>query len=242
MVNTFWAVAIASIAACLITSLGIFIINKHAKIGKKYIAYVMAFASGVLIAVSFLHLVPESFMMNTQGPIYLLAGFLLLHIFGLVIGYSHGEPAKTRQRAFGIIPMLGIGFHSFIDGIIYSVTFSVSIYTGILAAIGMVLHEFPEGIITYLLLLKGGFKKNKAVWYSFIAAAISTPLGALVSYPFISKLHGAPLGALLALSAGALIYVGATHLLPEVKEEGKKYTLLALLAGILVAIGIILAH
>ena len=235
MITKFWAVAIASIAACLITSIGIFIINKHAKLGKKYIAYVMAFASGVLISVSFLHLVPESFDMNIHSPMYLLAGFLFLHIFGLIIGYS-------KKQAFGIIPAIGIGFHSFIDGIIYSVTFSVSIYTGILAAIGMVLHEFPEGIITYLLLLKGGFRKNKAAWYSFIAAAISTPIGALVSYPFISRMQGAPLGALLALSAGALIYVGATHLLPEVKKEGKRYTLLALFAGILVAIGIILSH
>jgi len=242
MANTFLAVAVASIAACLITSLGIFMINKHASIGKKYIAYVMAFASGVLISVSFLHLVPESFEMNIHGPIYLLAGFLLLHIFGLIIGYSHDEPGKGKKRAFGIIPAIGIGFHSFIDGIIYSVTFSVSIYTGILAAIGMVLHEFPEGIITYLLLLKGGFRKNRAAWYSFIVAAISTPIGALVSYPFISRMHGAPLGALLALSSGALIYVGATHLLPEVKAEGKRYTLLALFAGIVVAIGIILVH
>jgi zinc transporter ZupT len=43
--------------------------------------------------------------------------------------------------------MLGIGFHSFIDGFIYAITFTVSIFTGLLAATGMVLHEFPEGII-----------------------------------------------------------------------------------------------
>ncbi len=47
--------------------------------------------------------------------------------------------------------MLGIGIHLFIDGFIYSITFTVSIFTGVLAATGMVLHEFPEGIITYLL-------------------------------------------------------------------------------------------
>jgi zinc transporter ZupT len=56
--------------------------------------------------------------------------------------------------------MIGIGFHSFIDGLVYSITFTVSIFTGMLAAIGMVLHEFPEGIITYLLLLRGGFSEK----------------------------------------------------------------------------------
>jgi zinc transporter ZupT len=52
--------------------------------------------------------------------------------------------------------MVGIGIHSFIDGIIYSVTFSVSALTGTLVSIGMVMHEFPEGVFTYVLLRKGG--------------------------------------------------------------------------------------
>ena len=78
--------------------------------------------------------------------------------------------------------------------------------------------------------------------YAFLAAAITTPLGVLVSWPFISKLSAPVLGILLSLSAGALIYVGATHLLPEVEEQGKMYSLLALAAGIVVAIIIILSH
>lgn len=47
----------------------------------------------------------------------------------------------------GIIPVVGIGFHSFLDGIIYSVTFNVRFFSGALAAVRMVLHEFPEGIV-----------------------------------------------------------------------------------------------
>ena len=67
--------------------------------------------------------------------------------------------------------MLGIGIHSFIDGFVYSITFTVSIFTGVLAATGMVLHEFPEGIITYLLLLRGGFSEKTALLLAFFAAA-----------------------------------------------------------------------
>lgn len=97
--------------------------------------------------------------------------------------------------------------HSFLDGVIYSVTFNVSIFTGILAAIGMVLHEFPEGIVTFLLLERGGMSKKKSAWYAFLASALSTPLGTLVSYPFIEKIERSALGTLLAFSAGALVYV-----------------------------------
>jgi zinc transporter ZupT len=137
--------------------------------------------------------------------------------------------------------MLGIGFHSFIDGFIYSITFTVSVFTGLLAATGMVLHEFPEGIITYLLLVRAGFNARKSLLLAFLAAALTTPLGMLVSYPYISKINESILGALLAFSAGALLYVGATHLLPQAETEHKKYSLFALGAGILTALTIILS-
>ena len=50
---------------------------------------------------------------------------------------------KTPETAIGLIPLLGIGLHSMLDGVVYAITVSVSILTGTLAAIGMVLHEFP---------------------------------------------------------------------------------------------------
>jgi zinc transporter ZupT len=137
--------------------------------------------------------------------------------------------------------MLGIGFHSFIDGFIYSVAFSVSIFTGFVATVGMVLHEFPEGIITYLLLLRGGFSERKAMLLAFIAAAATTPAGTLLSYPLVSQIGRPLLGSLLSLSAGALIYVGATHLLPRAEQEHKRFSLVALAGGVLVAVVIVLS-
>jgi len=137
--------------------------------------------------------------------------------------------------------MLGIGFHSFIDGFIYSITFTVSIFTGVLTATGMVLHEFPEGIITYLLLIRGGFKEKTSLYLAFLAAALTTPLGMLVSYPYISRIDKPILGDLLAFSAGALVYVGATHLLPQAEKEHKKYSLQARCAGVSVAAVIIVS-
>lgn len=135
----------------------------------------------------------------------------------------------------GFIPMLGIGFHSFIDGFIYSITFTVSIFTGFLAATGMILHEFPEGIITYLLLIRAGFSEKSSFLLAFLSAAVTTPLGMIASYPYIRSIDQAFLGALLAFSSGALVYVGATHLLPQAEQENKKYSLPALAAGIVVA-------
>jgi zinc transporter ZupT len=177
--------------------------------------------------------------MNSKAPFYLLAGYLGLHLFNRFINAFVCDKGSDAQYGIGLVPMIGIGFHSFIDGFIYSITFTVSIFTGLLAATGMVLHEFPEGIITYLLLKRGGFRERTSLILAFLAAALTTPLGMLVSYPFISKIDKTLLGALLAFSAGALVYVGATHLLPQAETEHKRYSIFAMVAGILVAAVII---
>ncbi|HEM61941.1 MAG TPA: ZIP family metal transporter [Chloroflexi bacterium] len=239
--NTFAAVLLASFLACAVTTIGIYVISKYERWGREHSAYFMSFAAGVLISVSFMHIIPKSFEMNEMAPIFLLAGFLGIYLTNRLMNIYVCRDDRPADVAEGIIPTMGIGFHSLIDGVIYSVTFNVSIFTGVLAAIGMILHEFPEGIISFVILERGGFPRGKAVWYAFLAAALSTPLGTLISYPLISKIQRPTLGALLAISAGALVYVGASHLLPAVERENKKYTAFALAAGVLVAIGIVLS-
>ena len=74
-----------------------------------------------------------------------------------------------------------------------------------------------------------------------LAAGVSTPLGALVSYSFVAGIGERALGILLALSAGALVYVWAGHLIPTVEEQDRRYSTVALLGGLLLGMGIILS-
>lgn len=236
-----WIPLGASLLAAMVTALGIWTIRRFEAWGRRYSIYFVCFAAGVLIAVAFLHIIPKSFELSRAAPAWLLGGFLLLHLFNRFITAFVCERDPDSKIGIGLVPMFGIGVHSFIDGIIYSITFSVSTFTGALAATGMVLHEFPEGIITYLLLIRGGFSARRALILSIIAAAVSTPLGTLLSYPLISEISPALLGTLLALSAGALVYVGATHLLPQAEREPREYSLLAMGGGILVAVLIVMS-
>ena len=239
--STFGSVLLASTLACLVTTIGIYTISRYEKWGNQNAVYFMSFAAGVLISVSFTHIIPKSFGMNDLAPVYLLVGYMGLYLFNRFLTAFVCDERNCADLSIGIIPMFGIGLHSFIDGIIYSVTFNVSIFTGTLAAIGMVFHEFPEGIVTFLLLKRAGFSQKKATLYAFLAAAISTPFGTLASFPFISKIDQSTLGILLAVSAGALVYVGASHLLPAVEKENQRYTLISLGAGILIAVLIVLS-
>lgn len=239
MEERFWTALTASGLAAVVTSAGIFAIRRFESWAQRNSTYFVCFAAGVLIAASFLHIIPKAFSMNTQAAGYLLGGYLSLHLFNRFITAYVCEKNPEAECAIGLVPMLGIGFHSFIDGFIYSIAFTVSVFTGVLASTGMLFHEFPEGIITYLLLLRSGFGERTALLLSFLAAALSTPLGMLVSYPFISQIDESVLGALLSLSAGALVYVGATHLLPQAEQAPQKYTLVALGGGILVALVVV---
>jgi zinc transporter ZupT len=205
--NGFAAVILTSSLACGVTTIGIYVISKYERWGREHSAYFMSFAAGVLISVSFVHIIPKSFEMNSTAPVFLLVGFLVIYLSNRLLNLYVCHEYECMDYAVGIIPMLGIGFHSFIDGVIYSVTFNVSILTGVLAAIGMVLHEFPEGIVTFVLLERGGFSRRKSAVYAFLAAAISTPLGTL----------------------------------PAVERENKKYSILAMAAGVLVAVFIVMS-
>jgi ZIP family zinc transporter len=238
--NTFWTALVTSLVAALVTSLGIVTIRKFSAWGVRNSPYFICFAAGVLISASFLHIIPKALVMSPAAPAWLLVGFMGLHLFNrfLTAFVCERDPDK-QEHAIGVVPVIGIGFHSFIDGFIYSITFTVSILTGYLATLGMVLHEFPEGIITYLLLLQGGIRERNSMLLAVLAAALTTPLGMLVSYPLVDRLDAETLGALLASSAGALVYVGATHLLPRAEKEHKKYSVLAIAGGILVAVIIV---
>jgi zinc transporter ZupT len=239
MAPEFWTPLSASLLAGCMTTAGIVVIRRFEPWGRRNMTYFACFAAGVLISVSFLHIIPTAFAMSARAPLYLLSGYLLMHgVNRFLTAYVCDRP-ETADYAIGLVPLLGIGFHSLIDGVIYSITFTVSLFTGVLAAIGMVLHEFPEGIVTYLLMLRGGFAKRNALVFAFIAAALTTPLGTLISFPVISQIERPVLGALLSLSAGALIYVGATHLLPRAEREPRRFSLIALGTGIVVAVGII---
>jgi len=241
MATAFWPPFGASLIAALVTATGIYTIRHFEEWGRRYSIYFVCFAAGVLIAVSFLHIIPTAIGMTPLAPTALLGGFLLLHLFNRFITAFVCEQGADSRYGLGLIPTLGIGLHSLIDGVVYTVTFSVSLFTGALAALGMVLHEFPEGIVTYVMLQRGGFGERAALGLALLAAAVSTPLGALISYPVIQRIDAPTLGILLALSAGALVYVGASHLLPQAERENRKYSLCALGAGILVAIVIVLA-
>jgi zinc and cadmium transporter len=235
--GTFIWIAVFAILAALINTLGILVIFKFRQWAENAKTYFMCFAAGMLISTPLLLALPQAIQKNFYAGFMALTGFLFMFFSNELIKFL----TKKEVLAFGIVAAEGIGIHSFIDGVIYTVTFSVSVLTGVLAATGLVIHEFAEGIITYTLFLKGGVRERTAMLYAFLVSGLTTPLGAFIAYPLVNKVSDDILGLILGFVAGVLIFISAAHLLPNARGEEKKHSGLAFVTGIGVAIFIVLS-
>lgn len=233
--GTFEWIAVFAIVSAIVNGLGIFGIIYHREFAEKYKTYFMCFAAGILISTPLILALPKATQANSNAGFIALIGFLFMFFSNKLIKFI----TKEKELAFGVTAAEGVGIHSFVDGVTYTITFNVSILIGVLSATGLVIHEFAEGIITYLFLIKGGVNKKVSGIYAFLIAGLTTPLGAFVVYPVISKLNESTLGLWLGFVSGVLIYVSAAHLLPEAQESEKKHSTLAFLAGIALALFIV---
>lgn len=225
---------LASLAAAWAATLGLAAVAIARSWAERNEALFAAFASGLLVTTAVTHLIPEYVNAAPNGSFYVLGGFLALYALGALAAGGDGVSPRTGLTA-AILPALAIGFHSFIDGIVYTVAFANSMFTGALAAAGLIVHEFSEGVILLTLLLRTGVRRMTAYALAFIGAALTTPAGAILSTLAFEGLDPHSLASPHLIAAGALLYVGATHLANHGGPRPPRATLAAFFGGALVA-------
>ncbi|MDD3572303.1 MAG: ZIP family metal transporter [Eubacteriales bacterium] len=229
--NTFLWILLFAFSAMLVNTIGIYVIWKNSRWAEKALEYFMCFAAGMLITSPLIMAFPNAIAKNPSAGIAALIGFVFMYMSNKFIK----KRTKTKELAFGVTAIQGILIHSLLDGAIYTVTFSVSILTGVLTGLGLVVHEFAEGVVTFSMLLKSGISPRKASVFAFFAAALTTPIGALVAYPAISRVSDSLLGLALGFVAGVLIYISAAHLLPEAGAHDKEHSGISFFSGVALA-------
>lgn len=220
-----------ALSAAFVNSLGILTIFLYKDWAQKAKTYFICLAAGMLISTPLMLSLPNALEKNGNAGFLALGGFLFMFFSNRLIRHR----TKEDPLAFGITAVEGIGIHSLVDGIIYVVTFKASVLLGVVAGLGLVIHEFAEGIITYTALLKGEVREKTAMLYAFLIAGLTTPIGAFIVFPFVEKVGEPSLGLLLGFTSGVLIYVSASHLLPEAREVEKQHSLVAFLFGVGIA-------
>lgn len=203
--------------------------------------YLVAFASGTLVSLSFIEIIPESVEMDKMGGLSVIIGFLLLYLFEQFSSPSRCTDDECNVKRVSLLAWIGLLLHSLIDGIAIVASFQVSRSFGLIVTVGVLLHEFPEGLTSGTLLTLLRYSKMKIFLLVFLVA-IATPLGAILSIFSIGYFNQTSitpfLASILGLSAGTFIYVGVADLLPHShKIKDLKVTLIFLSGILLIVIG-----
>jgi zinc transporter ZupT len=114
--------------------------------------------------------------------------------------------------------------------VIIGAGFADSAVTGLIATVGVILHEFPEGLSMMAILLHAGLTRAKALAYS-VVVALATSVGAMVSYVALQGIRADILGGLLGIAAGSFLYIAASDLIPETRRQSSPYNVPLVIGG-----------
>lgn len=227
---------IASLIAAGVSTVGLLSMVALGDWGRRNSSYFSAFAIGVLLVAVFFHLAPEALSYDRNSWIWMIFGFMGMTIFGLALRLIMGRRNEAGDLAFGYASIIALGFHSFLDGVVYETTFHEELFTGWIATAGLLLHEFPEGVIAYFLMIEAGAQRLAAAFWAFFAASITTVAGALSVGLLIGSADMIKFGPLLGVTAGGLIYIMVFHLGPHARFTPQRRGYMMAMLGISIAI------
>ena len=232
-----------TILAGFSTMLGSLLIFKNVKNKEKVIASSLGFASGVMITVSLMELIPESISM-IQKTFFIIPSILITFIF-IVLGIlfsifidqflieSEDNSKKKGLYRVGMISMLAIILHNIPEGIATFMTTDHQLSLGIALTIAIALHNIPEGISISVPIFYATGSRLKALFYTFLSG-LSEPLGAILAYFILTPwINDFIMGSLYAIIAGIMLHISVYELIPTsfsypYPKDSKKWFLLGI--------------
>ncbi|MEO7803633.1 MAG: ZIP family metal transporter [Actinomycetota bacterium] len=240
-----WAVTLLSvIGVSLISLIGVLTMLVNPKAIQKSLLLLISFAAGALLGDTFLHLIPE--IANGEGGFTLTASFSLLggllafFVLEKVLHWHHSHmPSEEVLHPVAVTNLIGDGLHNFIDGAIIAGGFLVSPKLGIATAIAVALHEIPQELGDFGILVHAGLQPKKAMIFNF-ATALTSLLGAAVTLALSSSVAGIT-SVLVPVTAGGFLYIASSDLIPELHKEPEAKKSFVQLAGLLAGVGVMAA-
>jgi len=215
----FWILASTTLVS-LISLVGILTLAIKGNLLHKVLFCLIGFSAGALIGGAFLHILPESLENNNSNTVfsYLILGIIIFFLMERYLHWRHcHEEGGCKIHAFTYLNLVGDGFHNFIDGMVIAASFIVSLKLGLVTTLAIVLHEIPQELGDFAVLVYGGFSKKKALLFNF-ASALMAVFGALIGY-FITDLVKGFSNFILPFTAGGFVYIATSDLIPELHKE-----------------------
>lgn len=212
-------IIIANFFISLASLVGVFTLSIKEKTLSKFLLFFISLSAGAMMGGAFLHLLPEASEKINNSLMFgiVLFSFILFFLIEKVLHWRHCHKGHCEVHTFGHMSLFGDAFHNFIDGLAIAGTFMIDVKLGIITSLAIALHEIPQEIGDFGVLLYSGFSRKKALISNFLVA-LTAVLGGIIGY-FLSLQIENMTSYLLPFTAGGFIYIAASDLMPEIKKE-----------------------
>jgi len=211
-------ILLATMIVSAISLIGVIFLGIKQDVFNEMIESLISFASGALLGGALIHLLPEA-VKNAGDSVfmYAMAGLLIFFILEKFLKWRHCHESDCNVHVFSYLSLVGDSIHNFFDGVIIASAFMTNFHLGLITTLAVILHEIPQEIGDYAVLVYGGFSKGKALFYNFITA-LTAIAGALAAYFLLYYVMNIQY-ILLSVTAGGFIYIALVDLIPELHKK-----------------------
>ena len=235
------------IAVSTLSFTGLLALSLKEHILRKYVFLLVALAAGALFGDAFIHLLPESFEELGNGVtvgLLAISGVLLFFLLEKYLHWHHHKDDEQQVHHTGKMILISDGVHNFIDGVVIAASYFVGIEVGIATTLAVILHEIPQEIGDFGILLHSGYTVKKALFFNFLSALLAV-LGAIVAL-IIHESAKEIMIWIIPIAAGGFIYIAGSDLVPELhKTKNIKHSVAqfgAIILGIIAMILLLFAE
>ncbi|MEX2144787.1 MAG: ZIP family metal transporter [Candidatus Spechtbacterales bacterium] len=227
-----WIILFSIFGSVFSTIGGVFLLLRE-KLTNRISLFLISFAAGVLLGVSFLDVIPEA-MENFSDPkdalLYVLAAIVFFFIVEKSFWWYHHHRFQSKEhrretehhtlnKTDAYLLLVGDSIHNFVDGIVIAAAFLVDFPLGVGVAVGVVAHELPQEIADFSIMLRAGFSRKKVLILNLITA-LTTLLGALLAYFSLGAISFF-IPPVLAIAGGIFIYLALSDLIPAIHHTSE---------------------
>lgn len=220
---------------------------------KGVLLFFVSFAVGALFGDAFIHLIPEAFermgaitipwgmQPGMFASVLIIAGVLVFFVLEKFVRWRHCHVPTSEDHPHPVatINLVGDGMHNLIDGMIIGASYLVSLPIGVATTLAVVLHEIPQEMGDFGILLHAGMKARRALLFNFMSA-LTAVVGAVIALALGTGVEWFAV-AILPVTAGGFIYMAGTDLIPELHREVKVARSAGQFAAIVLGVAVMVA-
>ncbi len=224
-----WLLALGSVlAVSLISLVGVATLSLGAARLERAVFLLVSFAVGAMLGGAVIHLIPRAYAALGEGPLVgllVLSGVLAFFVLEKFLHWRHDHaitpggaaPEHPRVAPFAAMNLVGDAAHNLLDGMVIAAAYLVSVPAGVVTTVAVMLHEIPQEIGDFGVLVFGGMEPRRALGYNLVSGLFGL-VGAVLSLGLGTLVEGYA-AYLLPITAGTFIYVAGSDLIPELHHH-----------------------